>query len=180
MGGPEFRKPIFGFLWTGNDNSIDNQNRFIRVTHRGIIRLTMLSILTLGLMSVSAISINFLLITRELISSLLLSALIASFAVLTFRAWMLGTFVNDTGVKIVNLFSTQGSLWSEVAFIASDHITWRLGPISLGIRTPRVIVVLQDSRRLHTHIYVGSVDGIFSQATFDTALSFINRWFRSE
>jgi len=180
MDNPEFRKPIFWFLWPDNSNDSDQQIRFIRVVQRGIIRLILLTMLTLALMAISAITFDYLLTARDLLSSLLLSAFIATLAVLTFRAWMLGTFVNDFGVKIVKIFSTRGFRWDGIDSLEPRPVEWRLGPIRLGIRTACVVVVLNDERRYRTHIYLGSVDGIFSQEKFDTAFSLMSRWFRSE
>jgi hypothetical protein len=180
MDNPEFRKPIFWFLWPDNSNDSDQQIRFIRVVQRGIIRLTLLTMLTLALIAISAITLDYLLTVRSLLSSLLLSAFIATLAVLTFRSWMLGTFVNDFGVKIVKIFSTRGFRWDVIDSLEPGPVEWRLGPIRIGIHTACVVVVLNDARRYRTHIYLGSVDGIFSQEKFDTAFSLMRRWFLSE
>ncbi len=180
MDNPEFRKPIFWFLWPDSPNDSDQQIRFIRVVRRGFIRLTLLSMLTLALMAISAITLDYLLTARDLLSSLLLSAFIATLAVFTFRTWMLGTFVNDFGVKIVKIFSTRGFRWEEVDSLERGTVQWQLGPIRLGVRTTCISVVTYDARRHHTHIYLGSIDGIFSQEKLDTIFSLMHRWFRSE
>jgi hypothetical protein len=180
MDNPQFRKPIFWFLWPDNSNDSDQQIRFIRVVRRGFIRLTLLSMLTLALMAISAITLDYLLTARDILSSLLLSAFIATLAVLTFRAWMLGTFVNDFGVKIVKIFSTRGFRWDKVDSLERGPVQWQVGPIRLGVRTTCVSVITNDTRHHPTHIYLGSIDGIFSQEKFDTTFSLMHRWFSSE
>ncbi len=180
MDNPEFQKPIFGFLWPGNVNTTGHQLRFMRVVPRGFIRLTILIIFTLTLMSGTTISITYLLLAQNIPESLLAGAVIATIAVITFRAWMVGTFINDNGIKIVNLFSTRGAHWDQVAFVERDYFTWHLGKLPIGKSTLRITIVTKESQRLPTHVYVGSIDGIYSESKFEITYSLINRWFRSE
>ena len=177
---PEFRKPIFNFVWVRPLHTTPEQIRFIRVGHRGIIRLIALTLGTLALAAFSSISIAYLLSTRNPIQSVLLAAILATLSVVVFRGWIAGTYVNDHGIKIIRILTTDAIPWSLVKEVERVSTVWNFAGIPFGLKTPRVVIRELDNSMTPTHIYMGSIDGIFTTDTLTTLQSMITRWWRAE
>ena len=103
MGEPTFRKPIFGSLWRYPEF---DALRLQRVGRRGLIRLTLLVPLTLTLVSFLTISVVYATTGIAVLEAGLIGATLASASVVVLRSWMLGTFINGNGFKIVTLLRT--------------------------------------------------------------------------
>lgn len=177
---PEFRKPIFNFVWVRPLHTPPEQIRFIRVGHRGLLRLVSLILATLALAATSSISVAYLLTTRNPIQTVLLAALLATFSVVVLRGWILGTYVNDHGIKIIRIFATDAIPWSFVQGVELVSTGWKFAGIPLGLKTPRVVIREVDNSMKPTHVYVGSIDGIFTTNALATLQSMITRWWRAE
>ena len=177
---PEFRKPIFNFVWVRPLHTPPEQIRFIRVGHRGIFRVIVLALGTLALAAMSSISIAYLITTRNPIQSVLLAALLATLSVVVFRGWIVGTYVNDHGIKIIRVLTTDAIPWSFVQGVERVSTVWNFAGIPIGLKTPRVVIRERDNSITPTHIYVGSIDGIFTTNALATLQSMITRWWRAE
>ena len=177
---PQFRKPIFGFLWTNSSEISTNQSRFLRVGRRGIIRLGILVTSTLVLLSVATISTGYLLTSNAIIESFLIGAMVATSSVLVLRGWILGTYVNDTGIKIVRTLSTRVVPWTDVEDVHKTLAAWRLLSIPIGLRSHHVVLRTKQNELIPTHVYKGSIDGLFTDDSVDILQSLITRWWRAE
>ena len=173
MGEPTFRKPIFGAVWRYPELDL---NRLQRVGRRGFLRLVVLVPLTLSLVSFAAISVVYATTGIPVIEAFLIGFALASSAVLILRGWMLGTYVNGNGFKIVTLLTTRSGAWSNCYEPEVETTVWRCAGIPLGIASRRVILVGANGTRLQTHVYLGSIDGIFTRERFDVLYQLLRRW----
>jgi hypothetical protein len=173
MGEPEFHKPIFGAVWRYPETDL---RRLQRVGRRGFIRLALLVPLTLALVSFLAIGIVSATSGISLREAVLMGFALATFAVIVLRGWMLGTFVNGNGFKIVTLLKTRSGLWKNRYKVQVKATTWRPLGLPIGIKTRRVVFFSQTGDDLETHIYLGSVDAIFTQEKFDIFFQLLRRW----
>lgn len=173
MGEPVFRKPIFGAVWRYPES---DPRRLQRVGRRGLLRLAILVPLTLALVSLIAISVVYAATGIALAEAMLIGFFLATTAVLVLRGWMLGTFVNGNGFKIVTLLKTTSGLWRDLYLVESTSTVWKLAGIPIGIKSQRVVLISPRGKEIHTHIYMGSVDTIFTHERFDILFLLLRRW----
>jgi hypothetical protein len=173
MGEPIFRKPIFGSVWRYPEA---DPQRLQRVGRRGFLRLAVLVPLTLSLVSLLAISIVYATTGISLAEAMIIGFFLASGTVIVLRGWMLGTFVNGNGFKIVTLLNTISGLWKQHYLVETQSTLWRLAGVPIGIKSQRVVLISNHGRQIHTHIYIGSVDGIFTNERFDVLFQLLRRW----
>lgn len=173
MGEPVFRKPIFGAVWRYPES---DPQRLQRVGRRGILRLAVLIPLTLSLVSLLAISVVYAATGIPLGEAMLIGIFLATFAILALRGWMLGTFVNGNGFKVVTFLRTTSGLWKSRYEVESESTTWKLAGIPIGIRSQRVVFVPPKGKRIPTHVYIGSADAIFTRERFDVLFQLLRRW----
>lgn len=181
MAGREQGKPIFGFLWPEKGLVSPDQERFVRIGKRGLLRLVVLVSMTLFLTFLSVTSLTFLINDNvSILEILIISVVVATISVFVFRGWTLGTYVNDHGIKIVTLLRTHVVDWSAVRDISCENSKWRLVGIPLLLNTRRVLIRVNSGDSIATHLYLGSIDGIFTTTQLDVHHSMIVRWFRAE
>jgi hypothetical protein len=176
---PQFQKPIFRNVWKSDvEVRIAEQLRYLRIGHRGLVRLTLLILLTLNLVGIAAISIVYLTSSGDLGASILLGFGIATFAVLVFRGWMLGTYVNDAGCKVIRLLTTRAIPWNDIAKI--EELSSRLYGLPLRLRTRHLAMSTNSLELVMTHIFIGSIDGIFTEENYQMKKSLLQRWLDSK
>lgn len=181
MNDREQNKPLFGFLWPSNKKIPLEQTRFLRVGTRGAIRLLTLIPATLFLAFFSVSSLTYLAMASPSVpETLLISLLVATGSVFIFRTWTLGTYVNDRGIKIVTVLRTKTVNWSVVSIIDIQKARWSALGIPLPIKSNRVLLQTPTEQWTPTHLYVGSVDGIFTSHQLETSYLLLLRWFRAE
>ena len=95
---------------------------------------------------------------------------------LVFRGWMLGTFINGNGFKIVTLLATHSGLWRNGYSVELRHATWATLGIPIGVRSRRVVLNPTRGPDLMTHIYFGSIDGVFTDERLDVLFQLLRRW----
>lgn len=173
MGEPIFRKPIFGSVWRYPEA---DPHRLQRVGRRGFLRLAVLVPLTLLLVSLLSISIVYATTGISLSEAMIIGFFLASATVLVLRGWMLGTFVNGNGFKIVTLLNTISGLWEHRYHVETQSSSWKLAGVPIGITSQRVVLISHDGQSIHTHVYRGSVDGIFTRERFDVLFRLLQRW----
>lgn len=173
MGEPKFRKPIFGSVWRYPEA---DPQRLQRVGRRGFLRLAVLVPLTLLLVSLLSISIVYATTGISLGGAMIIGFFLASATVLILRGWMLGTFVNANGFKIVTLLNTISGPWKQHYQVETESTVWKITGVPIGIRSQRVVLISTSGRQIHTHVYLGSVDGIFTHERFDVLFRLLQRW----
>jgi hypothetical protein len=173
MGEPVFRKPIFGAVWRYPEA---DPRRLQRVGRRGLLRLAALVPLTLTLVSLLAISIVYAATGISLTEAMLIGFFLASATVFVLRGWMLGTFVNGNGFKIVTLLKTTSGLWRDTYEVASKSTIWKIAGIPIGIKSQRVVLISPQGNEIYTHVFIGSVDTIFTRERFDVLFQLLRRW----
>ncbi len=173
MGEPTFRKPIFGAVWRYPE---PDPRRLLRVGRRGLLRLAVLVPLTLTLVSLLAISIVYATSGISLSEAILIGFVLACLTILVLRGWMLGTFVNGNGFKIVTLLNTRSGLWKHDYGVETRAATWKLLGIPIGIKSQRVVLIPPTGTEIETHVYLGSVDAVFTHERFDVLFQLLRRW----
>lgn len=173
MGEPVFRKPIFGSVWRYPEA---DPQRLQRLGRRGFLRLAVLVPLTLLLVSLLSISIVYATTGISLSEAIIIGFFLASATVLVLRGWMLGTFVNGNGFKIVTLLNTISGLWTQHYQVQTQSTSWKIAGVPIGIKSKRVVLISTSGRQIHTHVYLGSVDGIFTHERFDVLFRLLQRW----
>ena len=151
---PEARKPLFGFIFAPKPATPGaGQVSWLRIPARGPWRLTVLIISTLFLASVLGTALLSLAATRNLegvvIEVLTLLAMVP-IVFLVARGWVTGTYVNDSGVRVVRIKRSDFAPWSIVTGID----------------------VIQTGRglRLVVETSEGPIDTTIGSFTWDTAL----------
>jgi hypothetical protein len=151
---PEARKPLFGFIFAPKPATPGaGQVSWLRIPARGPWRLTVLIISTLFLASVLGTALLSLAATRNLegvvIEVLTLLAMVP-IVFLVARGWVTGTYVNDSGVRVVRIKRSDFAPWSIVTGID----------------------VIQTGRglRLVVETSEGTIDTTIGSFTWDTAL----------
>jgi hypothetical protein len=173
MGEPIFRKPIFGSVWRYPEA---DPQRLQRVGRRGLLRLAVLVPMTLLLVSLLSISIVYATTGISLSEAIIIGFFLACTTLLILRGWMLGTFINGNGFKIVTLFNTISGHWKHDFQVETKSTLWKLAGVPIGIRSQRVVFLSSSGREIHTHIYFGSVDGIYTRERFDVLFGLLHRW----
>lgn len=173
MGEPVFRKPIFGAVWRYPET---DPRRLQRVGRRGPLRLAALVPLTLTLVSLLAISVVYAATGISLAEAMLIGFFLASATVFVLRGWMLGTFVNGNGFKIVTLLKTTSGLWRDTYNVVSKSRVWKIAGIPIGIKSQRVVLISPQGNEIYTHVFIGSVDTIFTRERFDVLFQLLRRW----
>lgn len=115
------RKPLFGFIFTPKPPTPGaGQVSWLRIPARGPWRLTVLITATLTLASVLGTALLSLAATRTpqgvLIGALALLAMIP-IVFLVSRGWVTGTYVNDSGVRVVRIWRSDFAPWPIVTGI---------------------------------------------------------------
>jgi len=151
---PQARKPLFGFLFAPKPATPGaGQISWLRIPARGPWRLAVLIISTLLLASVLGTALLSLAASRTpgsvTIGVLALLAMVP-IVFLVARGWVTGTYVNDSGVRVVRI-------------VRSDFAPW---PIITGVD------VTQTGRRQRLIIETseGPIDTTIGSFTWDTAL----------
>ncbi len=151
---PEARKPLFGFLFAPKPATPGaGQVSWLRIPARGPWRLIVLIISTLFLASVLGTALLSLAATRTpagvIIGVLTLLAMVP-LVFLIARGWVTGTYVNDSGVRVVRI-------------TRSDFAPW---PIITGIDVTNT----GRRHRLVIETSEGTIDTTIGSFTLDTAL----------
>lgn len=124
----EPRPPLFGFVFAPKPAAPGSgQERWLRIPHRGPWRLALLITSTLALAVVGGSALLALAGTRS-VSGLAIGviALLISLPVIMIvaRGWVVGTFVNDSGIRIVRLVRSDFIPWSIVDELTVVPVRW--------------------------------------------------------
>jgi len=160
----EERRPIFGFLWPvppkSSEPAITHQTRFVRIGSRGTLRLLLLIALAVGI----AISAGGVILAGFSLGvsgwTFVSSVFLATACVLLARASVSGTYVNDDGIAIRNLWSSRFFPWAH-AYVFPKGSS---------------ILVRYSGRTYDTHIRRWSYDWPTGGERFDMAFQAIRSW----
>lgn len=162
------QRRIFAFLWpdppTGPLDGNARQVRLVRASPRGPLRVVLLGILTLAAFTVALVGALLIVSSPSVTGGLILLCVLAPLLALTARAWQLGTYVNDEGVRVIRLFSTVGLLWSDVEAV---------------VDTAGCVSLVGDGRTVPTHVRRMGLDHLGSPQSYDIARDRIANWWRA-
>ena len=170
MTGP-VRRPIFGFVFaTRGDRPGAPQLRWIRVPARGPWRLALLILATLAVASVTGTALLTLAAARSGaglgIAALALVVVLPAIGLLV-RAWVIGTYVNDSGVRNVGWWGSHFLSWPTVLEVRT-RIT----------RTGQRVVVCTDAGDVDTRIGSRDLDTALRPQAWDAAVDRLRTWHR--
>jgi len=177
------RRPVFWFLWpTAEPGPLDGdavQSRWTRVCGRGPWRWGFLIALTAAVVTLCSAAVATLLTQPGWLSLLLGLLVVIPLIALLARAWVVGTYVNDRGVKVSSLFTTEVILWPAVQAITTEEGTHWLGT-PLRARGQRVALHLIDGSTagIRTHIETASPDLWLRPQAWETARDRLSTWLR--
>ena len=160
----EERRPIFGFLWPipskSSEPPVTHQTKFVRIGTRGALRSLFLVALALGI-AISAGGVILVGFTTGFSGwTFISSALLATSCIFLARASVAGTYVNDEGVAIRNLWSSRFFPWAQALVVPEDDL----------------IVVRHSGRTYATHIRRWSLDWPTGGENYDMAVQTIRSW----
>ena len=174
------RKPIFWFLWPPADpgplDSAARQPGWSRTCGRGPWRwafLIAISVLTVAIVA-SAVSVA-LSMPSWITVSLAMAVSIPLIALLS-RAWVAGTYVSDSGVKVSSVFTTRMIPWPAVVAVADEDRTRWLG-LPLPVPGNRVLITTEDAS-IATHVESGSPDLWLRPQALAAARDRLRTWWR--
>ena len=160
----EDRRPIFSFLWPvpmkSTEPPITHQTKFVRIGTRGALRLLILIALALGI-AISAGGVILVGFSTGFSGwTFLASALLATACIVLARATVVGTYVNDEGIAIRNLWSSRFFTWAHASVVSESDL----------------IVVRNSGRTYGTHIHRWSLDWPAGGERYDIAVQAIRSW----
>jgi len=162
------QRRIFAFLWpdppAGPLDRNARQVRFLRVSPRGPLRFVLLGILTLATFAIALLGTLLIVSSPSVTGGVILISALAPLLALTARAWELGTYVNDEGVRVIRLLSTVGLLWSDVEAV---------------VDTAGCVSLIGDGRTVPTHVRRMGLDHVGSPQSYDIARDRITNWWRA-
>lgn len=181
----EPRRPIFWFLWPRPDphRPLDGdvvQTRWVRVTRQGPWRLAFLIPFTLLVVVTALLGVFASVFQPDTGSRVFAALLTASIAVaviwLVMRAWVVGTYVNDAGVRITRTFTAVLVPWEHVLEIYRGPGRARFLGLPFHVQAVRVDLVLDDGEVVRTDLTSVSPDLWGRPEAFDMASSRLRRW----
>lgn len=177
----EPRRPIFWFLWPRPDPSapVDDafvQERPLRITPRGPIRIALLVLGTVTLVTTTGSALLAALSAPLTVAAFLGAAISATGLVLILRGWVVGTSVSDRGIIIDTTFRRRAVTWAQVDSGPCEDTRAPLLGLPLRVPGRRIILRLTDGRRIPTHIYSTSPDLFLRREAFDAACDRWENW----
>lgn len=177
------QRPIFGFLWPRPDphaplDGAAIQQRLVRVTPRGPLRVLVL--LTLTLLSVFLTASAVLTAVAAPLSgaAFVSSATAASAVAVCLRGWVVGTYVNDHGIVVDTLLRRVRLRWDEVGGLRDATGGVPLLGTPLRIRGRRMVVETATGAHLATHVYTASPDLVGRSGAYDVGRDRLENWYR--
>lgn len=165
------RKPIFGFLFAPRQIRPGSpQVKWIRVPARGPLRLAVLILVTLFSMSLLGSALFALAGMRSAAGiGIAMAVILLSLPIigLVSRAWVLGTFVNDSGVKISRWWRTE-----HVPWLAIDSIDEQPGTGG------HHVVLVTTEGIVHTSIGSANLDTLLRTEAWSIAVDRMRTWWR--
>ena len=174
------RRPIFWFLWPAPEpGPVDEQAvqaRWLRVCGRGPWRWAFLIVASAVVATVVSAAAAATLARPGILTVMLTVLIAAPLVALLARAWVAGTYVNDRGIKVSGVLTTQVIPWSAVEGIDTDPRSRLLG---LPLRMPGAGARIRWSQgATATHIESLSPDLWLRPQSYDAARERLITWHR--
>lgn len=174
------QRPIFGFLWRTSapipQDGAAVQPTWKRIPARGPWRLILLITLTALLITGGAAMISVVLTAPTWAGLLVSVAVLVPLTVFLIRAWVVGTSVSDTGIKVSRLLTTVVIPWSDVTAIDTHDFSRWLG-LPVMVRATG-IVATTTAGSVPTHVTSVSADLWLRPQSFDAAADGLRTWWR--
>lgn len=161
------QRRIFAFLWPDPPpvpvDERARQDRYLRVSGRGPVRLVLLvalSLLTFGVGLVGAVAVS---ARPTAVALVVVAAALAVLVPVLARCWQVGTYVSDHGIRIITLPRTIRVPWSDVTSLESDG-----SRVHLSTQTHSVA----------THIASSGLDFIGRREAYDIARDRLTNWWQ--
>lgn len=158
------QRRIFAFLWPDAPApAVDadaHQHRYVRICPRGPLRIAFLLALTAVTFSTAFLGTLVLATRPTVVGAVLTVTIVATLLVVTLRAWQLGTYVNDEGVRVIRSRQTTTLTWDAVR----------------SIRDEGSAVVIDANQVVPTHIHRRGLDHLTSVESFEMARDRLGNW----
>lgn len=121
-------RPLLAWLWPSpppgpvDDEAV--QRRWTRVGHRGPLRLSVLALATILLVAAMGTMVFTVTLTASRLDDLIGAIAFSVAALILARAWSLGTYVNDGGLKVVRMTRTIAHPWPNTRLSEEDHAVY--------------------------------------------------------
>lgn len=177
------RRPIFGFLWPDPDpgplDGAATQQRWVRVCSRGPWRWGFLILMSFAVITAGSAALAAALARPGWVSALLALVILVPLVSLLARAWVVGTYVSDRGVKVSSVLTTEVLPWSDIDAIRVEAGTRLLG-IPVGVAGEHVELVSSrtGSAPLRTHVETASPDLWLRPQAWSAAADRLRTWSR--
>jgi hypothetical protein len=166
----EPQRPIFGFIFAVKpDSPGSGQVRWIRLPGRGPWRLFTLIIATLVILTVFGAALFSIAGSRtvvEAVVAIAIATIVAGFGGLLTRAWIVGTYVNDSGVRITRWTTTEFLPWESIQKIEIHGSRAR----------QRVLLRVTDSNTVATTISSVDADTLLRPRTWEATVDRLSVW----
>jgi hypothetical protein len=174
------RRPVFWFLFPAPDpGPLDGdavQTRWLRVCGRGPWRWAFLIAVTALVITVVSAAGAATLARPGILTVMLTIVIAVPLVALLARAWVAGTYVNDSGIKVSGVLTTVVLPWSEVTDIACISGSRWLGlPLHLG---GECVTIVSGEDHTSTHVETSSPDLWLRPQAFDAARDRLLTWWR--
>lgn len=160
------QKRIFAILWPdappGPLDADARQARYIRVHRRGPLRLVLIITMTIATFGVALLGAIGLASSPSIPGLLIVLPVVVLLVAVTVRAWQVGTYVNDHGVRIIHPTRTFQCTWTEIPSIESPGDV-----VTLGLDPP-----------VPTHIRARGLDHLGDRESYDIARDRIINWWQ--
>lgn len=161
------QRPLLAWLWPSpppgpvDDNAV--QERWLRVGHRGPLRLALLAASTILLVAAMGTMIFTVTLSASRADDFAGAVVFSIIAIALARAWSLGTYVNDRGIKIVRMTRTISSAWHDVTIVLENS----------------TVYLCANAKKWATHVSRRNPDFLFREEAFDIARDQLTNWWNS-
>ncbi|MBM3668729.1 MAG: hypothetical protein FJW97_01755 [Actinobacteria bacterium] len=156
---------LFASLWPdplpGPVDDEVRQDRYLRISGRGPVRLLLLMALGLLTFGVGLVGTLVVSASRSITALVVLSAALSTLFLVLARCWQLGTYVNDHGVRVITFRRTIRVPWSRVTSIEL---------------TGQRVRVLSDQSLMSTHISRHGLDYVGRPEAYAIARDRLENW----
>ncbi len=169
-------RPIFAFAFPLRSHAPPGQIRWMRVPGRGPWRLALLVPITLFALTIFGAALFSIAASRsiaEAVIALSIAIILCGCGAFLARAWILGTYINDRGVRINRWWHTQFLPWSVITGVYTESPS--RSPFTT---TLRVCLLQADGTVTPTTIRSADVDTWLRPLTWESAVDRMGLWLR--
>lgn len=172
----EPQRPIFGFAFPMRSHAPAGQIRWLRVPGRGPWRLALLIPITLFALTIFGAALFSIAASRTVVAAVIalsIAVILAGLGGVLARAWILGTYVNDRGVRINGWWRTEFLPWSMITGVYTEP-----RGRTLFAKKLQVFVMQADGTVTPTTIRSADADTWLRPLTWESAVDRMALWLR--